>query len=485
MRPDGTVVDLNRPAAELLGIDPESAPGRPLRDVQQRGRHLGRGNRVRRSSLPRRLTPVSRSRENASRARSWASAGPGRRPSLWVRISAEPLLSPAGDLEAVVLTLVDVTGSKEAGTPCTTRWTNSAACIETLPDTYVYVDADDLVRRVIGARNAAPGVPGHPRRRRSRRAGLGEPVGGRGRPHPQRRRACARHRQAGHRRDRHRHADGHPLRRGPSRARDGGTLLLIARDITESRRAAEALRQSEEKYRTLYLRTPVMLHSIDAEGRLLSVSDRWLQRLGYTADEVLGRRAVEFMTEESRRFANEEGLPSFFATGSLEDLALQFVAKDGSVVDVLLSATSERDANGAVLRSLSVLIDVTEQRRALRELAEQDRTMRTLLANVPGMAYRCANDADWTALVLSQGCRDLTGYDADELLGPGELTYGSLLDPADRRTLRKAVESGIASHEPWTITYSITTRDGLSKWVWERGVGIYGETGPCSSLRGS
>ena len=77
------------------------------------------------------------------------------------------------------------------------------------------------------------------------------------------------------------------------------------------------------------------------------------------------------MTDESRRFAREEGFPAFFATGSCDDVPYQMVAKDGSLVDVLLSATSERDARGSVIRSLSVLVDVTEQRRAVRELAEQ------------------------------------------------------------------------------------------------------------------
>ena len=201
--------------------------------------------------------------------------------------------------------------------------------------------------------------------------------------------------------------------------RDGGTLLLIARDITQSRRAAEALRQSEEKYRTLYLRTPVMLHSMP-EGRLLSVSDQPLQLLGYTGDEVLGHAVTEFMTDESRRFAHEQGFPSFFATGSLDDVPVQFLTKERAVVDVLLSATAERDSSDNIIRSLSVLVDVTEQRRAVRELAERDRSMQTLLANIPGMAYRCANDIDWSMNVLSDGCLDLTGYSPDELIGDGE-----------------------------------------------------------------
>ena len=112
-----------------------------------------------------------------------------------------------------------------------------------------------------------------------------------------------------------------------------------------------------------------MLHSIDGDGHLLSVSDRWLQRLGYTAEEVLGRHVTDFLTEESRRRALDESLPRFFATGAAQDEAEQLVAKDGSVVDVLLSATSERDHGGNVIRSLAVLVDVAEQAATARTLA--------------------------------------------------------------------------------------------------------------------
>lgn len=144
------------------------------------------------------------------------------------------------------------------------------------------------------------------------------------------------------------------------------------RDVTERHRVEAELRESEARYRSLYANTPVMMHSIDAEGRLVSVSNAWLEGLGYTREEVLGRKSVEFLTPESREYAKKYILPEYFVTGVSKDVPYQFVKKSGEVVDVLLSAICERDAEGKVLRSLAVLIDVTRRKRAE---AERDRLL--------------------------------------------------------------------------------------------------------------
>lgn len=107
-----------------------------------------------------------------------------------------------------------------------------------------------------------------------------------------------------------------------------------------------------------------MLHSIDENGYLVSVSDTWLRVLGYDRDEVIGRRSSEFLTEESRRYAVEVVLPDYMARGYCTNVPYQMVCKDGSIVDVLLSATSERDDDGHFIRSIAAISDVTEQRRA-------------------------------------------------------------------------------------------------------------------------
>ena len=130
------------------------------------------------------------------------------------------------------------------------------------------------------------------------------------------------------------------------------------------KRAEEALRESEERFRTLHEKPPVMVHSIDRDARLISVSDYWLEILGYERDEVLGRSIVEFYTDEARQYAEEIVLPQFFKTGFNEDVPLQIVKKNGDILDILLSATAQYGQEGEFDHSLAVMIDVTERKRA-------------------------------------------------------------------------------------------------------------------------
>ncbi len=110
-----------------------------------------------------------------------------------------------------------------------------------------------------------------------------------------------------------------------------------------------------------FRKAPAMLHSINREGRLLEVSQLWLEKLGYEESEVLGRPSVEFLTEESARYAREVVLPDFFVTGRCE-VEYQMVRKDGTIFPVRLRAVAERDEAGAIVRSIAVVEDLSEQR---------------------------------------------------------------------------------------------------------------------------
>jgi diguanylate cyclase (GGDEF)-like protein/PAS domain S-box-containing protein len=139
-------------------------------------------------------------------------------------------------------------------------------------------------------------------------------------------------------------------------------LFLVT--SVEGRAAVLAeLKTSEQRYRTLYTQTPVMLHSIDPQGRIITVSQRWLSTLGYAEHEVLGRPVTEFLTPESARLAQDKEMTRATRAGRSDDVPYQMVTREGQVLEVLLSAIWEFDAAGRPVRSLAVLQDVTEKKR--------------------------------------------------------------------------------------------------------------------------
>ena len=123
----------------------------------------------------------------------------------------------------------------------------------------------------------------------------------------------------------------------------------VGRDITERKLTERSLKDSQTRLRSLYESTPAMLHSIDAQGRLLTVSDTWLAKMGYTRSEVIGRNSADFLTPESHDYARNVVLPRYLRDGRCDLIEYQMVRKDGTLIDVLLSATMERDAQGRVV----------------------------------------------------------------------------------------------------------------------------------------
>ena len=122
------------------------------------------------------------------------------------------------------------------------------------------------------------------------------------------------------------------------------------------------------KYRTLYRSTPAMLHTVDGNGLIVTVTDHWLAKLGFTRDEVVGKSIEEFFSLRDKKIYADGGLQELISEGDFNNLERQMLAKDGTVLDLVMSAISHRDEAGDVDRMLVASKDVTEWRRAEREL---------------------------------------------------------------------------------------------------------------------
>ncbi|MBT8107514.1 MAG: sigma 54-interacting transcriptional regulator [Gammaproteobacteria bacterium] len=122
------------------------------------------------------------------------------------------------------------------------------------------------------------------------------------------------------------------------------------------------------KYRELYRSTPAMLHTVDGDGLIITVTDHWLSKLGFRREEVLGRPITDFMSLADQKNYADGRLQDLIADGDFNNLERQMVTKDGTTIDLVMSAISHRDANGRVDRMLVASKDVTERNRAEREL---------------------------------------------------------------------------------------------------------------------
>lgn len=130
------------------------------------------------------------------------------------------------------------------------------------------------------------------------------------------------------------------------------------------------------------------------------------------------------------------------------------------------------------------LSHLTARKRVEQALRENQRVFTTLLSNLPGMVYRCANDPYWTMEFISSGAFELTGYSPSEFLEK-KVNFGSdIIHPDDQKRIWEEVQIALRDHCPFEITYRLVRADGLHRWAWERGTGVYDSDGNLVALEG-
>jgi PAS domain S-box-containing protein len=144
-------------------------------------------------------------------------------------------------------------------------------------------------------------------------------------------------------------------------------FISVGTDITEKKKAERELKESEARFRTLFEESQDAILITSPDGRFLDFNKAATDLLGYTEEEMHELPVTELYVniEDRRRYRAvlEE-------KGSLKDVELQFKKKDGTVIDIIASASVHRDKNGNIISFRTILRDITERNRARRELKE-------------------------------------------------------------------------------------------------------------------
>lgn len=175
-----------------------------------------------------------------------------------------------------------------------------------------------------------------------------------------------------------------------------------------------------------------------------------------------------------------------FLAEEIDDYAMEkrFIRPDGSIVWVHMTVTRLILGERLQYNHVSLIQDITDRKIMESALVESERGKAVLLAHLPGLAYRCLNDNEWTMKFVSEGCRDLTGYSAERLLDNKDLSFNELIAPDYRELLRQEWERVLASNLPFSYEYEIITASGKRKWVLELGEGIRNAQGEYETLEG-
>jgi PAS domain S-box-containing protein len=220
-------------------------------------------------------------------------------------------------------------------------------------------------------------------------------------------------------------------------------LQGTGRDITERKRAEEALRESESRYRLLAENATDVIWTMDTNLRLTYVSPSITRLRGYTVQEAMVQTLEEMFTHASfevvkkvivaERAIEESETKDLSRSRTVE---VEQICKDGSTVWVELKFAILRDAHGQAIGTLGITRDISERKRAEEALRESEERFRTL------------SDAAFEALAVhdkgkvldaNETYASMFGYDLSEVIGMHALDFAA---PESRDLVWKAIVSG-------------------------------------------
>ena len=176
---------------------------------------------------------------------------------------------------------------------------------------------------------------------------------------------------------------------------------------------------SRDDYEWLFRKAPVMTTSIAEDGAYLDVNDAMLERLGYTLEDMVGRRPEEFSTAETAERITNELRPALRRRGKLENKPVSLVTASGEVVDCITNAFIEYDLEGEYLRTVAMYSEFSDQARA-------NFKYRTLYRTTPAMLHTV--DGDGLVITVTNHWLSKLGFKREEVLGRPITDFMSVAD---------------------------------------------------------
>jgi PAS domain S-box-containing protein len=197
-------------------------------------------------------------------------------------------------------------------------------------------------------------------------------------------------------------------------------FVAIILDLTERQQIESSLQKTESQLDTLLDSAMQYIYLLDIDGRIQSINRYLLEQSGYTREEMLGRPIQDFFSSKSQLTCTRE-FPVLRERGR-NRAEIEFVCKDGRVLQMDCLGTAIRDANGDTTSFLIIQNDVTEKLRSSAALGNMERFLNTIVENIPDMVF--IKDAKELRFVrVNRAAEELLGYPREQLLGRNDYDF--------------------------------------------------------------
>ena len=242
-------------------------------------------------------------------------------------------------------------------------------------------------------------------------------------------------------------------------------VIVSLMDITDRERAEEDLRRSADEIADLYNHAPCGYHSIGPDGTFLRINDTELSWLRYRRDELVGKKRFQDLCTPAGLETFEQTFPILKSRGWMKDLEFQLIRKDGTPLQVLLSATAIKDSGGNYLMSRTTLYDITDRLRAEEAL----NASRLSLAEAQRIAHLGNWVLDLTRNELSWSEEIYRIFEVDpDTFGATYEAFLAMVHPDDRQMVQDAYSAHLESQVPYDIVHRILPPSGGLKFVNEK-----------------
>ncbi|MCU0535463.1 MAG: PAS domain S-box protein [Hydrococcus sp. Prado102] len=236
-------------------------------------------------------------------------------------------------------------------------------------------------------------------------------------------------------------------------------FISVIQNIDDRKRLEESLQRSSAEIYELYNNAPCGYHSLDSEGNFVLVNETALKMLGYSQNELIGKKFSDLLAPESvQKF--EENFPQFKQRGWVLDLEFQLIRKNGTILTASVSATAIKDEQGNYLQSRSTFVDISERKQAEQALRDSERRYETLVKLAPVGIYRCDRTGNVT-YVNARGC-EITGLSQEESFG---LDGANALHPDDRERVMQQWLQAVENQQPFHSEHRLLLADGRIRWA--------------------